>query len=333
MEEFKRLHSKLVSIIHNPEYLSYHLHITFEINFQHLFNTPTFLPSQPSPNGDNNNFEKTKIDGFVKYLEEQFGLRNFTIISLPISNNTAYIQYLTTCKFNTTPIIAPKLSSPTPLALSPPNTNDIDLSNYEVFTYFNTLFQLQVQNVINAIGFKIEGVVFPAKKPVFVQQLESNPNLNGPELHLKHPEFCYFETHRKVPTIEGLHLQPNELISYSFKNQCYMSAFREYNITQIPKALAKYEVCIYETWTKDIEKDWKTAMISNGTFAQIGINTQPIKTNPASEQQQQQQLHDQNHFYHYLFIQAVEQIQNQADCWTTWHTITMWSIIYPTHHH
>lgn len=295
--EFNNLKTKLMEILHNPQYLSYHLHITFEINFDHLF-------QQEDKNNDNatspialtSEIKKKKIYNLIKHLETNFGLNNFTIISLPLSNNTSYIQYLTTCKFNTSPIDA--------------SVTEFNQENYQVFSYFNALYQLQQTNLINAVGFKIEGVVFPSKKPLFVQQIERNPSVSPVDLKKEHPEFCYFETHRKVPTLAGLKLQPNELVSYSFKNQCYMSAFREYNITTIPQGLAKYEVCIYETWIKDIEKDWKVAHITDGDFV-VGTSSSVPQHQDPTESNAEYNIYNHD-LYNELFIKTLELVQIEA---------------------
>lgn len=295
--EFENLKTKLLSILRDPQYLSYHLHVTFEINFEHLFSN--VLASQQTRALSD---KKQTIYNLVKHLETEFGLNNFTIISLPLTANSSYIQYLTTCKFSAS-------------SQQQQEATDDILLKHQVFTYFTALSKLQETNIINAIGFKIEGVVFPSKKPRFVQQIEANPSVSPTQLAEQHPDFCYFETHRKVPTVTGLKLQPNELISYSFKNQCYMSAFREYTITSVPN-IPKYEVCIYEVWVNDIEAEWKKAQVTDGDFVT------KITIEPLDIEVQEEDLVDfpnqsvparHNNVYNHIFIKALEQIQLESN--------------------
>lgn len=112
------------------------------------------------------------------------------------------------------------------------------------------------------IGWKLEGVVFEG---AFKQAYPV--------------DFCYIEYHRKFnEDIDPMIIYdskfrtavrtPNPLQSaeewwsYSEKNKMYMTVQRVYDRHQLPwfqRNVSKFEVCYYEVWMEDYEKDWISA--------------------------------------------------------------------------
>lgn len=178
-------------------------------------------------------------------LYDRLGKGKITAIDLPLNGDNGYgemfaktkRQYLTTVVFSSAQQLMDELN----------------------------IYSAYLVDGESVIGWKLEGVVFT--------KLEGAP---------RPVDFCYVEYHRKAmrdsscvsDTVEKLKRAIDEVAadgplneatmmwSYSLKNETLMTAQRIYELSAIDwfvERIPKFEVCYYEEWVQDYEKEWKIA--------------------------------------------------------------------------
>lgn len=94
------------------------------------------------------------------------------------------------------------------------------------------------------IGMKIEGVV-----------------THFTPMRSKLVDFLYYEVHEKFPFDDPQPFDPNQYYSWSTRNNKIVTAKRIYDINQ-PPHVSNFEVCIFDYWWVNIEKNWLDTLAS-----------------------------------------------------------------------